>query len=131
MEEDFGLIVDEEDFGRKNLDRFIKKIVGFVKVGKDGKVFVELDSISQGDKIGLMVISRFLAHKKLKSIPEEVTISEMESSLLMPYKVLTARISELAKNRLIKKIKGGVYIAIPYQMEKFIDKICKKYGSLK
>ena len=121
-------IVDEKEFDIKNTEKFIRKIADFVKVGKDGSIFLEIESINKTDKIQLAIVARFLANKIDKNILQEVSLPEIMQFLSLPQNTATARISELVKGRNIRRIKVGKYVAVPHQIEKFIEKINKKYG---
>lgn len=121
-------IVDDREFDTKNTEKFVRKIADFVKIGKDGSIFIEIESLNKTDKIQLAIVARFLANKIDKDIPQEVGLNEIMQFLSLPQNTATARISELTKARTIKRIKAGKYVAMPHQIEKFIDKINKKYG---
>ena len=121
-------IVDEKEFDNKNIEKFIRKIVDFIKVGKDGKSFIELDSLTNGDKIALIIVARFLANKLDKSIPQEVSLAEISDSLPLPKNTITARLSELTNKRIVKRIGAGKYIAVSYKIEEFVEKIDKKHN---
>ncbi len=121
-------IVDEKEFDNKNIEKFIRKIVDFIKVGKDGKTFIELDSLTNGDKIALIIVARFLANKLDKSIPQEVSLAEISDSLPLPKNTITARLSELTNKRIVKRIGAGKYIAVSYKIEEFVEKIDKKHN---
>ena len=121
-------IVDEKEFDTKNTEKFIRKVADFVKIGKDGSIFLEIESMNKTDKIQLAITARFLANKLDKSILQEISLSEIMQSLSLPQNTATARISELIKGRSIKRIKAGQYVAVPHQIEKFVDKVNKKYG---
>jgi len=120
-------IVDEKEFNSKDIERFAKRILQDVKVTKEGKILFEVASMNNGDKIGLIFISRFVANKFEKSIPEEVTLQEVADFCNVSQKVANARVSDVAKTGLIRRIKPGKYMVVPYKIEKFIDKVDKKY----
>jgi len=121
-------IVNEKEFNSKNTEKFIRGILNFIKIGQDGGIFLELDSMGNAEKIRLAITARFLANKLDKNIPSEVSLPEIMKALSLPQNTTTARISELIKQRAIKRVKAGKYLVIPYKIEEFIDKINKKYG---
>ena len=125
-----NFIVDEKEFSNKDSERLIKEILDYVKVSKEGRVLFTINSINNTDKIGLILIARFLANNFEKTIPQEVSISEIMDFCSLSNKIVGARLSDLTKQRIIKRIKPGKYIVIPYQIEFFIKKVNKTYGGI-
>ena len=104
------------------------RIVDLVRVSKEGKILLSQPSMKNTDKIGISLVARFLGNTIEKQIPSEVTTKELIEATGLPTPILAARLSELIKQRFVKRVKVGVYMAIPYRIEIFIDKINKKYG---
>ena len=126
IKEDF--IIDEKEFNNRDSERLIKDIIDFVKITKEGRVLFVINSIDNGDKVALVAIARFLANNLEKSIHQEITPSEVAAFTSLTVKIVTARLSDLTKQRIIRRIGQGKYVAAPYQMDSFIKKINKKYG---
>jgi len=120
-------IVDEGEFSKKKIDMLVGNIVDFVKIGKGGRIFIEINSINIEDKIALSIIARFLAIKIDKNISQEISLSEIIDSLSLPQNMATARISDLVKKGLIHRVRAGKYVAVPHRLEKIIKKLNKKY----
>jgi len=123
-------IVDEEEFN-KNFEELIGKIVDFVRISKEGKILLSQPSMKNTDKIGISIIARFLGNTIEKQIPSEVTTPELSEATGLPQHIVSARLSELIKQRFVKRVETGVYMAIPYRIEIFVEKINKRYGGKK
>ncbi|MBX4196514.1 hypothetical protein KW805_02920 [Candidatus Pacearchaeota archaeon] len=122
-------IVDESIFNSQRAEQLAEMLLdlNISTVTKEGNVLLHMNSITNIDKIGLVIISRFIANHLESTIPGEVTLSEITSSTSLTPDIVSARAAELVDRRIIRRVKNGSYIAVPSSLETFIKKLASRY----
>lgn len=120
-------IIEKIDFDEKMVGRYVKRLMPFCKITKNGEIFLtdEGKKLSLKDQVGLTLVARFIAHILDDSIPEEVSAEEVSKIFLVDRMQVYARFKDTKNEKLAISVKRGIYKANPSRIEKFLDDIEK------
>ena len=102
------------------LEKILNKISNYVKIDSQGNIIFLNDNISIKDRIFLIILARYLAVKineiKNKEIIKNVNtitdVKEIAEIIGKDPKVISARLSELEKEKFVKRVARGKYTII-------------------
>jgi hypothetical protein len=115
-----------DDYEKRRTNELIKRLLPFCKVSKKGKVILEDWNISAKEKVGIVLVSRYLASNIDSTISSSVTIAELSEYLLIPKNQVRARIKDLKNDKIVRTIERGIFQAEPTRIDKFLTKLENK-----
>jgi hypothetical protein len=115
-------IVDE-DVLKARLESIIEKALKHCVVDRNGQVHVDSADLSARDRIMLVLAARAIASQLEAGIAAEVTVGEISKFTALPENQVRARGKELIKDKLVESTRPGVYAAIAFKVEKFLDSL--------
>jgi hypothetical protein len=118
-------IVDE-DVLKSRLESIIEKALKHCVVDRDGQVHVNSADLSARDRIMLILAARAIASQLEAGIAAEVTVGEISKFTALPDNQVRARSKELINDKLVESTRPGVYAAIAFKVEKFLDSLPDK-----
>lgn len=117
------LIYDEEE----EFEKFVPKVKRLVMVRKDGRPIIICDgALSQAEQIACMYIGHFFAHLMGLSEKASAKNSVIAEELDISPNVLTARVNELKKAKVITQVARGEHVISTVRLEKYLDDLIKK-----
>ena len=124
---------EEREYSREYVLRFIERIADFVKVNpKTQEVNIIDPRLTAKERVGLVVIARFLANQLEKEISPEVTIDEVAKYTRVDEPQVRARLSDLVDDNVLHRVVKGVYTVRSFSaIEKWVNKLIEKYGGEK
>lgn len=117
----------EERIEEKRMAEHIERSLKFGKVSRDGSVIIEKRGLAEKDKVGLVLVMRYLANYLEKEIPSEVTVKEVSKFLSIPEKEANARLADLTKEKIAVRVKRGIYKINLGRIEDFLTYLENKY----
>lgn len=127
MEELRKKFIIEERIEEKRMAEHIERSLKFGKVSRDGSVIIEKRGLAEKDKVGLVLVMRYLANYLEKEIPSEVTVKEVSKFLSIPEKEANARLADLTKEKIAVRVKRGIYKINLGRIEDFLTYLENKY----
>jgi hypothetical protein len=120
MEELKKKFIVEEKLDEKRIADYVKRILPFCKISKDGLVIIEIKGVTSLQQVKLALVARFLANYMDNTIPTEISNHELSTSLNIPEDQISARLKDLREDRFAIPVRKGVNQANPLQIERFI-----------
>jgi len=118
-------IVDE-DVLRSRLESIIEKALRYCVVDRSGQVHINSADLSARDRIMLILSARVIASQLETGIAAEVTVGEISKFTALPENQVRARSKDLISDKLVESTRPGVYAAIAFKVEKFLDSLPDK-----
>jgi DNA-binding transcriptional ArsR family regulator len=119
------LLIDK----KTQIERIIQKVKGLIGIEKetgDVNILISLGDLSDKEKIGLFFIGKYLAFEgKLISNPT-VTRNELAEKFGLDKDAISARLSELKKEGIIKSTKKSMYDININKMDNILNQIKKR-----
>jgi len=124
---------EEKEYSKEHILKFIERIADFVTVNpKTQEVNIIKSKLTNKEKVGLVVIARFLANQLEKTISSEVTIEEVVKYTRIDEPQVRARLSELVDENVLHRVAKGVYSVRSFPaIEKWVNNIIEKYSGEK
>jgi hypothetical protein len=119
----------EENLEGKKLEDFVKRILPFCKITKDGEVIIEIEKPTTTEKVKLALVAKKLASHLDSNISPETNFDTLSKSLDIPRDQVKARLKELTDEKFALRVDRGKYKANPLKIGKFLSDIEKKYGN--
>ena len=117
-------IVDD-DVLKNRLEEIATKALEHCVVDKKGNVHFNSSNLSAREKLSLILAARARASQMDETIKSDVSMAELTLSSGLPEKQITARIAELAKDKLVASSKKGIYSAVPHKVEALLNSVKK------
>jgi len=117
-------IVDD-DVLKNRLEEIATKALEHCVVDKKGNVHFNSSNLSAREKLSLILAARAIASQMDETIKSDVSMAELTLSSGLPEKQITARIAELAKDKLVASSKKGIYSAVPHKVEALLNSVKK------
>lgn len=118
-------IVDE-DILRERLEPVVSKALKHCRIDKNGQVLITNGKLSAKNRIKLVIAARAIAAQLDANIASEVTASELTKFTGLPANQVRARGSDAIKEKFAQSSRAGVYQAIAYKVEPFLDEISEQ-----
>ena len=138
-EDDFDDLLDKfivsRDLELELLKDNLKKISRFARIYNSGEVEITNENLTQKDKVFIIILARYLAYKInelknqefVKNISESTKIGEIARMLGKTPKQVSARLSDLEKEKYIKKMGKGNYTIISLNRAlEYLNKLIKR-----
>lgn len=122
-------IVDKEHYEEEQLGKHVDKISKYCKTDSEGNVHIEVQNLTNKEKIKLVLVARFIANKLKSDITPEVNIKTVSDSVHKNEHQVRARLSEIVREGFIRQKKRGVYIVMPHRIDEFLDQMDTIYKS--
>jgi hypothetical protein len=116
-------IVDQNKYAIDDIPEQVKKLLRFVKVGSEGKVFIEKRDMSPDVRLKLILVARFLASKLQNEIKADISIEELSQYSYLDKDQVRARMSKIVGEKFANREKRGVFSVLPFKIRKFIDEL--------
>lgn len=113
-------LIKSENLEQKELETYLSGITRHCTLSTDGFVLINPDfdkSLTNKDKVHLILSARFIAHELQTALGRDSPISETVDSqelarmLLLDKGIVQARVSDLKKERKVTDVSKGVYKA--------------------
>jgi len=118
-------IVDE-DVLKSRLKSTIEKALKHCVVDRNGQVHVNATDLSARDRIMLILSARMIASQLEAGIAADVTVEEISKFTALPENQVRARSKDLINDKWVESTRPGVYAAIAFKVEKFLDSLADK-----
>jgi len=121
------LLIDREE----RLRRLIKKskdILGIDKTSGEPIILVPRSKLSDKDRIALYILGAYFSYELGLRESPSVHRSELASKLGLDTKIVSARATELKREKIIKSSKRGEYEILIPGIEDLLDSIREKVG---
>jgi len=115
--------VGETEYNQQLLEKHLEKILEYAVITSDGKVLLKNKDIIDKDKVGVIILARYIGNKLDDSVDEIVTINEISEYSKIDRQVVRARLSTLVEERIILRDDRGKYIMNPINIDKFLLKL--------
>jgi hypothetical protein len=115
-------IVDD-DVLKDRLEDIATKALEHCVVDKKGNVHFNSSNLSAREKLSLILAARAIASQMEETIKSDVSMAELTLNSGLPEKQITARIAELAKDKLVASSKKGIYSAVPHKVEALLNSV--------
>ena len=116
-----------EKIDEKRIKEFVKRLLPFCKVTKNGGIIIERADLTNIEKIKVSLVARFLANRLEPGIPPEVTGEELSNSLMIPKNQVLARLKELKDEKFAFRVGKGIYKVNLLRIENFLKSLESKY----
>lgn len=117
-------IVDE-DVLRARLEPIVSKALSHCRIDKNGQVLITDAKLSGKNQVKLALAARTIAAQLDSRISSEVTAVELAKFTGLPANQVRARGNDAINDKFARSPKAGVYQAIPYKIEPFLDEISR------
>jgi hypothetical protein len=120
---------EEEEPEEVTLASLIERTNRFIKVGKSGKIYFQMNNFTSREKVALILIGRHFAHLLDKEVPLEISVEEIQKFTSLPGLQIYPRIHDLKFEGLIQDADKEEHYKIrdPSRIEKFLDEMDKHY----
>lgn len=118
-------IIDQGKYEKEKLESHLEKTLKYGRATSEGRVVLKKGPKSK-QKIGLVLVIRYLANKIDEKISENVTIEEIISYTGVERKQVRARCSDLVNDGIISRLEGGLFRFNASLIDEFIDKLDNK-----
>ncbi len=115
-------IVDENTL-KKRLESVVSKAMKHCVADTKGGIHIENRKLPAKDKVMLVLSARAIASELDSRISSRVTLVELAHSTGLPQNQVSARCNDLVKEKLAQSPKRGLYQAIFYKVEIFLDSL--------
>ena len=115
-----------EDVLKSKLESIIQKALKHCVVDRSGQVHITAPDLSARDRIMLVLAARAIASQLEAGIATEVTVGEISKFTALPGDQVRARGKDLISDKLVGSSRPGVYEAIPFKVERFLDSLPDK-----
>ena len=116
-------IVDENEVTKENIKKHVKKILEFCRITSDGKVILNKIKITQKNKIGIVVMARYLGNKINGRILDTITPAELAEITNIARNNVRSLVGTLIEEGFVSRSEEGVYRFNPTQIEFFFEQI--------
>ncbi len=117
-------LVDDSEYEDKKIAAIIELANRFIKVSKSGNVHFEQRDLTNKDKVALVFIGRFLGSRLDSDISKEVENDEVRNMTHLDVKQISARISELKRERLLERSAPATHRVISlFAAERFLENL--------
>lgn len=125
------LIIDDNNHSKQIIEEFVKKLIKYAKINKNGDIIILDNSLSPDDKLRIALVLRFIAHTFDNNILETITLKELSNLLSERLEAVGSRLSKIVKNEnFAKKVKKGVYVVQYFVIDKFLNDLENKDHSV-
>jgi hypothetical protein len=115
-------IVDD-DVLKSRLESLVAKALKHCRVDKKGQVLVTASDLSGRDQVKLVLAARGIAVALDESIRSEVSVAEIGKFTGLPGNQVRARVKECIEQKFAESCGTGIYRAMPYKIEAFLDSL--------
>lgn len=121
---------EEKEYTREATLKLIDKVADLATINpKTGEVYIVERRLTIGERVGLVVVARFLGNQINDKINPEVTGEEVVKYVGVDKKQASARLNELVGGGLLKRTSPGVFRAKSLlSIEKWVNRLTDKYG---
>lgn len=113
-------IVDEDAL-KARLEPIVAKALRHCRIDRNGQVLITDSRLSGRDRVRLTLAARAIAAQLDPKIRADVTVPEIEKYLGLPANQVRARGNDAIRDKFAESPRAGVYRAIPYKIEAFLD----------
>jgi len=118
-------IVDESEYDKQFLERHLEMTLNYAVITSDGKVIIKSEDIIEKDKVGLIILTRFLGNKLNNEIKETITNNEISEYSRIDEKNVNAYLTKLTKSRDVLRVSKGIYKMNPSKINEFLSSLGK------
>lgn len=115
-----------DDVDEKRLKQFVERLLPFCKVTESGKVIIGKGKLTVSEKIGIVLVARYLANRLSPTILPEMGAEDLSDNLLVPRDQILARIKNLKDGKLVRSSSRGVYGVDPTRIGSFLKELERK-----
>jgi hypothetical protein len=115
-------IVDDDAL-KARLETLVQKVCKHCQIHKQGQVLIMNAELSSKEQVMLTLAARAIASQLDVKITSSVSIGEIVKSTGLPANQIRARGIDLIRTKFAESPKRGVYRAIPYKVEPFLDSL--------
>lgn len=102
-------IIDSGDFDSEEIKKYLTIILKFCKITSDGGVILIKTKLTNKEKIGIIILARYLGNKLNETIAEAISWIEVSKYSNIEKKSVSARASDLQNEGFISKESEGIY----------------------
>lgn len=113
-------IVDE-NIGQQNVEALAKRALQFGRVTRTGGVVIDVQGLTKGDQLKLILVIRYIANRLDESISRTVRPTELVSTLGQRMEAVGAGLSKLNADGFAKREDVGEYSVHSYKVESFLS----------
>jgi hypothetical protein len=112
----------DEDVAKARLEQLLEKVLPYCVVDRKGAVHVQVD-IAARNRLKLILTARAIAALIETSITAEVSIDDLAQFSGLPKNQVTARTSDIVKEKFAESVRPGVLRAYGHKLEGFLDSL--------
>ena len=113
----------DDDVLKSRLEGLVAKALKHCRIDKKGQVLVTASNLSGRDQVKLVLAARAIAVELDESIRCEVTVAEIGKFTGLPGNQVRARVKECIEQKFAESCGTGIYRAMSYKIEAFLDSL--------
>jgi hypothetical protein len=118
----------DEDILKTRLEAIVAKALEHCRIDKGGQVLLTTANLSGRDQLKLVLAARAIASQLETGISADVTVAEIEKYTGLPSNQVRARGKECIAEKFASSSATGVYRAVAYKVEGFLDELTAQKG---
>jgi hypothetical protein len=116
-------IVDQDSYNETSIPEQVKTLLKFVRVGNEGKVFIQSRDLSPDNRLKITLVARFLANKLQTDINSKLTVEELSEYVQLDKAQVRARMSTIVKEKFAVRAERGLFSVLPFQIKAFLEEL--------
>ena len=112
----------DEDVAKSRLEQLLAKALPYCIVDRKGAVHVSVD-LPARSRLKLILVARAIAALLEDTISAEVSIDDLAALSGLPKNQVTARTSDIVKEKFAETVRAGVLRAYSHKLEGFLDSL--------
>jgi hypothetical protein len=117
-----------DEWVRQRLEAITTKLLKYCVIDKAGQVHVSDRSLTSKQRVMLVLSARLVASQLDPEISGDVTVDEMAKATGLPENQVRARGNDWVALKFAESPKRGVFRAVQYKIDDFVDGLTKGAG---
>jgi len=112
----------DDDLGKARLEQLLEKALPYCVVDRKGGVHLQVE-LPAKNRLKLVLAARAIASLIDESVSAELSVDDLSALSGLPKNQVTARASDIVKDKFAQTVKPGVLKANSHKIEGFLDSL--------